>query len=330
MKKITALTTEQAKLLPVFRRKWFDIGTCTLPADRPKTESAITEMYKLIGKEPPRFLWFDSPMACNLALNFLKNAKVIYKKEELWGQLGSQLESQLRGQLRGQLESQLESQLWSQDTNNFYGQHSSAWIAFYLFCHDIGVKYPDKELATLKLWSDLAESVMWWWPYDGMVICCERPEFIKWDASGTRLHNEQGMSVKFRDGWGIYSWNGTPIPSEWIEQKEKLTPQIALNWENVEQRRAACEILKWENVLEHPSLNSRVIDEDLPHIGKLIEVDLPDAPKQWFLKYQCGTGRFFAEPVNDKSFNTALKANAGGNGWRGHGDPESYIPFIRS
>jgi len=138
------------------------------------------------------------------------------------------------------------------------------------------------------------------------------------------------MSVKFRDGWGIYSWNGTPIPSEWIEQKEKLTPQIALNWENVEQRRAACEILKWENVLEHPSLNSRVIDEDLPHIGKLIEVDLPDAPKQWFLKYQCGTGRFFAEPVNDKSFNTALKANAGGNGWRGHGDPESYIPFIRS
>ena len=127
-----------------------------------------------------------------------------------------------------------------------------------------------------------------------------------------------------------YYWHGQSIPDWWISEKGKLTPEIALRWDNVEQRRSACEILGWANVLEHPSLNPRIIDQDLPHIGTLIEVDLPDAEGQWFLKYQCGTGRWFAESVNDKSFNTALLANAGGNGYRGVGDPESYIPFIRS
>ena len=92
-----------------------------------------------------------------------------------------------------------------------------------------------------------------------------------------------------------------------------------------------CEIIGWDKVLEDDSLNPVIIDEDQPHIGKLIQVDLPDAPQQWFLKFQCGTGRVFAEPVNDKSFDTALKANAGGNGWRpGMGDPDNFIPFVRT
>lgn len=99
---------------------------------------------------------------------------------------------------------------------------------------------------------------------------------------------------------------------------------------NVEQRRAACEIVGWHNVLEANDLNPKIIDEDEPSIGTLIQVDLPDAPEQWFLKYRCGTGRWFAESVNDKSFNTALKANAGGNGYRGIGDPMDFIPFARS
>ena len=100
--------------------------------------------------------------------------------------------------------------------------------------------------------------------------------------------------------------------------------------DNLPQRRAACEILGWAAVLESPELHPRIVDKDEPYIGTLIEIDLPDAPKQWFLKYRCGTGRWFAEAVNNKEFDTALKANAGGNGWRGQGDPLSFIPFIRT
>ena len=158
----------------------------------------------------------------------------------------------------------------------------------------------------------------------------DRPRFISFDDQ-RRLHNETRKAVEFSDGWGVSSWHGTSIPDEWISDPKSLTPEIALKWVNVEQRRAACEKLGWVNVLEHPSLHPKIIDKDEPHIGTLIQVDLPDAPAQWFLKYQCGTNRWFAESVNDKTFDTALKANAGGNGWRpGFGEPDNYIPIVRT
>lgn len=160
-------------------------------------------------------------------------------------------------------------------------------------------------------------------------IISDRPEILKVDEQN-RLHNEFGPATKWRDGLEQYYWHGQAVPDVWLRDKKHLTPKLALTQTNVEQRRAACEILGWANVLEDPSLNPKIIDKDEPHIGTLIEVDLPDAPKQWFLKYQCGTGRWFAESVNDKKFNTALKANAGGNGYRGNGDPMKYIPFART
>ena len=160
-------------------------------------------------------------------------------------------------------------------------------------------------------------------------IISDRPEILTVDDQN-RPHNETGPFCRWRDGYALYSWHGVRVPAWFIERKHELTPAIALSQDNAEVRRAACEIIGWDKVLEHESLNPKIIDEDLPHIGTLVSVDLPDATDQWFLKYQCGTGRWFAEAVNDKSFDTALKANAGGNGWRGVGDPHSFIPFIRS
>ena len=162
-------------------------------------------------------------------------------------------------------------------------------------------------------------------------IIADRPETLKIDEQG-RLHNEAGPAVKWRDGMEQYYWHGLSIPDWWIKNKKRLTPKIALSQENAELRRCACEILGWANILSHPSLNPKVIDEDAPHIGTIYQVDLPEAPAQWFIKYQCGTGRWFAEAVNDKRYNTALKANAAKRGWRPEfkSPPEHFIPFIRT
>ena len=145
-----------------------------------------------------------------------------------------------------------------------------------------------------------------------------------------RPHCENGPFCKWRDGSALYSWHGVRIPEWFITNKDWLTPKEALSQENAEQRRCACEILGWDKILDNKDLHPKIIDKDLPHIGTLIQVDLPDAKEQWFLKYQCGTGRFFAEAVNDKKYNTALLANAAGNGYRGVGNPEDFIPFIRT
>lgn len=90
--------------------------------------------------------------------------------------------------------------------------------------------------------------------------------------------------------------------------REKLTPAVALDQENAELRRAACEIIGWETILSQ--LNAVVIDADPdPEIGTLLRVDLPEAPNEQFLRVQCATGRLFALPVpND--MHTAIQAQA--------------------
>ncbi|MDL4773116.1 DUF6745 domain-containing protein [Actinomadura xylanilytica] len=45
------------------RDDWLGRALCTLPADRPAAEAAITELYRLVGQRAPRFVWVDSPGA---------------------------------------------------------------------------------------------------------------------------------------------------------------------------------------------------------------------------------------------------------------------------
>ena len=121
-----------------------------------------------------------------------------------------------------------------------------------------------------------------------------------------RLHRADGPAVVADDD-DIYFWQGTLIPSEWIEDRASLTPQMALTWDNVEQRRAACEILGWDKILT--ALDARVINEDDPEIGTLVEVNLPDSGPERFLRVLCGTGRQFALPV-PRTMRTAIQAQA--------------------
>ena len=76
----------------------------------------------------------------------------------------------------------------------------------------------------------------------------------------------------------------------------------------MEQRRAACEIIGWDNILN--LLDAKIIDEDKdPMIGTLVEVNIPDIGREKFIRVLCGTGRSFALPVPPE-MNTALEANA--------------------
>lgn len=148
------------------------------------------------------------------------------------------------------------------------------------------------------------------------------------DAEG-RLHNEKGPAIKWRDGWGVYAWHGTVVPKEWIENPDSLTPKICLTHENMEQRRAACEIYGWDNVIN--ALNPTVIDANPnPSIGTLVEVDLPDIGRERFLRVKCGTGRQFALCVTRFNHNTALECNAATYGWKQGQDINQFIPVHRT
>ncbi|MES2055779.1 MAG: hypothetical protein V4564_07575, partial [Pseudomonadota bacterium] len=186
-----------------------------------------------------------------------------------------------------------------------YGSHDASWLAFYdFFRQQCGLAAQTDKLSGL---TELAHSAGWAIPHQHICWVSERHCVVKQDKN-RRIHCENGPAISYPDGWSVYAWHGTRIPAEWIENKASLTPQIALAQANVEQRRAACEILGWATILKQ--LGAKTIDRDEdPEIGELIEVDLPDAGKERFIRVLCGTRREFAIPVPSTT-KTALEGNA--------------------
>jgi hypothetical protein len=170
-----------------------------------------------------------------------------------------------------------------------YGQHDAGWLAFYEFFRLVcGLTDQTEKLKGLTA---LARSAGWAIPHANVCWVSERHQLLARNPEG-RLHSLGGPAVLYPDGWAIYAVNGTRVPSEWIENKAGLDAKTALTWANIEQRRAAMEILGWDRVLQE--VGARVVQKDRnPMIGTLLEADLPDAPKQKFLKVKCGTGREF-------------------------------------
>src|SRR5215471_3806422 len=58
------LTEAQLARVPEFADRWTKIGLCTEPADRPRAEAAIREMYRQGGLDPPaKIVWCGSPLS---------------------------------------------------------------------------------------------------------------------------------------------------------------------------------------------------------------------------------------------------------------------------
>ena len=310
--KITKLTPEQSARFAEWSEKWIKIGLSTEPADFDLATSAALQAYELAGlKKPKIVLRMGSPLAACLggvtAWSMLREMSGL--KSQVRSQVGSQVESQVRSQVwsqvEGQVESQVESQVGSILNNSYTSALYASWGAYISFFRDV-CDWDNPVLERFKIDEDLIQSCGWTWWHEDVLAISDRPKSILRDDQG-RLHNETGPSMLYQDGWSLWHWHGVAVPSEWIMNKTGLTAQIALGQTNVEQRRAACELVGWTRILD--DLKGTTIDrDDDPQIGELIEVSLPDAPKERFLRVQCGTGRSFAIPV-PPTVKTALEGN---------------------
>jgi hypothetical protein len=246
-------------------------------------------------------------------------------ESQVWSQVWSQVRSQVWSQVRSQVESQVWSQVWSQVRSQVrsqvyqagYGSHDASWLGFYEFMQFVGIE----EASKLNGLQKIAQSSGWFWPFENLVILTERHNVLMRDAAG-RLHCENGPAIAYRDGFKLWRWHGVAIPEEWVSGKPP-TAKEALTWPNIEQRRAACEIVGWTKILNE--LKAKTIDKDDEQIGTLLEVDLPDSGKERFLRVKCGTGREFALPV-PKEMKTAIQANA----WTYGLNPEELSPEVRT
>ena len=328
--------------MSIFRSKWLAKGLTIDEPNKDLAETTITEMYSLVGIDKPVYIWLDSPLSCNLVINIfkdqlgdqlgdqLRDQLRDQLGDQLWDQLGDQLRDQLGDQLRDQLRDQLwdqlrdqlRDQLWDQleyHPTNMWGSIDAYWVTWYLFAREIGVVYKKENNTLLNKWISLIDSnIGFWYPFDGICLISRTPELIKFNGDKV-LHSEDGPAIRFKDGFEVYSWGGVRIPGDWIKG-DLPTPQEALVWDNVEQRRCLCEIIGWDKILN--TLDAVTIDKDPdPQIGELIECDIPDSGKERFLKVKCGTGRDNIFIPVAPTTNTALEANA--STWGSSGiDPE--------
>jgi hypothetical protein len=146
-----------------------------------------------------------------------------------------------------------------------------------------------------------------WYAYDGAVFVSKRPTVLLVDDQ-QRLHCGTGPALAFADGTAVYSWRNQRVPAEWIEERTTIDAALCFKIDDLDKRQTFADIIGWDRILGE--LNCKTIDEDVdPMVGTLLEVNLPDAGVQRFLRAKCGTGRTVVVLVS-RDFNTALEANA--------------------
>jgi hypothetical protein len=217
--KITTASQEQWDRINSLKQEWIDNTTKQYSFE--EVREIVCKMYIDMGLDPPVVLLAPSPLSMVLWSSVVSK---ISKKElcsQLSSQLSSQLDSKLRSQLDSQISSQLNSQLHSQlspDLKNepyYTGYWWRAWSGWYAGAEILGVKFQEEKL---RLFIEFNERASIWCTYDKLCVVSKNPTQIHW--YNKELHCENDMSVKYEDGWGIYSINGIGVNEQIVLRPE--------------------------------------------------------------------------------------------------------------
>jgi hypothetical protein len=244
-------------------------------------------------------------------------------RAQVWDQVGAQVRDQVGAQVGDQVWAEsfkaAKDGLYNEGASNISWAGFTSWVSYF---RDV-CGWEDEVLGKFEVTEALVKSCGWTWWHKNVLAISDRPKSIHRDEEG-RLHCEGGPSIEYRDGWALYHWHGVSIPREWVTGQPPNANE-ALKWPNIEQRRAAVEIVGWSNVLRE--LKPKTIDRDSdPEVGELIEVNLPDSEAERFLVVQCGTGRKGITIPVPREMKTALQAGA----WTYGLDTLSYKPEVRT
>src|SRR5579872_5661979 len=80
--KLEKLTSEQESQMVAFREEWRKTALSTERIDKEKTKEAISAMYKLIGKEPPVFIFCPSLLFAQFQINYCREVFPLIFKDK--------------------------------------------------------------------------------------------------------------------------------------------------------------------------------------------------------------------------------------------------------
>ncbi|MCF6467594.1 hypothetical protein FAF44_04090 [Nonomuraea sp. MG754425] len=266
--------------------RWLGRALSTLPADRPAAEAAISTLYHLIGRPPPRFHWVSSPLTALVTAPPGLGPRERGERVTEWplpprlialrNELRHAIESKVRG-LQLPIDQLIRREVyfpllqilrqclypvlqqahgWGVSwQHHWYETQSSGWIAHCEALREVaGVVFTDGQRRQFEAWAAAAVSCHWWWPGEHVCVVSERPVALRTegdDGGDRRLHCSDGPAVRYADGWSLHSWHGTPVP-DWVITDP--TAERIANQGNVEVRRCAIENLGWARYIEQAGL----------------------------------------------------------------------------
>jgi len=222
---IKKLTNKQKDMIPVYLKKWLDIGYRTKTIDKDKATKAIHFFYNdiLNLKSKPKIVFLDSPLACQLAANsmFSKDKQKYFNYSPyLWN--------------------------WS------------GWSGFYDFV--LNELFPEK-LEEFKKFTQLCEhwkNTHYYLLFSNIAFVSDFPKEIHLNNKND-LHKTDGAALLYRDGFGLFRLNGVSVP-EWAitTKNNEIKAADVMAIKNTEARR---EVMKKVGISKlFKDLNAKKLD----------------------------------------------------------------------
>jgi hypothetical protein len=257
MRKINKLTKAQEAAMPAYVKKWTDIGRATGPVDRTAAERCMAAAYQAATPPlsvPRQYIWVRSPK---------EGIEVVYRLKHNIKEGAPLTKEQLK--------------ITKEEIYNAgYGNHDAGWLSFYdFFLTEVKLSVVEP----LRPLIELASHCNWYFPFEEVVIMCERP--IAMYFKDNNLHKDGGMALEYSDGFGVYSLNGVLMPKEYVlTPANKLDPKIVLKEQNAEVRRELVRKIGVNVLIE--ALGAKVLDAKGTY--ELLSLDLGDGNYRPYLK----------------------------------------------
>jgi hypothetical protein len=98
-------------------------------------------------------------------------------------------------------------------------QHELCWLGFTACLLE---RIQPRSVVGLRGLRLVAENAGWLLPHTDVCWLSERPDGLSFDQRG-RLHSSCGPALRYRDGWSLYAWKGSRVPSWIIEEPQRIT-----------------------------------------------------------------------------------------------------------
>ncbi|WP_329083398.1 DUF6745 domain-containing protein [Streptosporangium sp. NBC_01469] len=147
------------------------------------------------------------------------------------------------------------------------GQHDAPWLAFF----DALGESTEVDLTPLGGVMRVSREAGWWWPFEHVVLICERPAELHRDDLG-RLHRAVGPALAFPDGFALHAWHGMPVPAEFGAVMADLSAPRIGQEPNAELRRVMLEHYGFDRYLKESG--AEVVQRD--DTGVLWQARFPD------------------------------------------------------